>query len=482
MAHTRSWKRQLWQMMGSIRTGIVLLILIGIATFVGTIVMQRPINEANKLHQAYSPATLRWLDALSLTDIFHSWWFAILLALLSANIVVASLDRWPLVWRYFSRPYRRAEPHFLASLSMQHEIRIRDEASGIEAAEAAFRSVGLRPQRVMKDTVSLYAEKFRFARLAPFVVHASLLLIFAGFIIDRVVGYHAYISLVPGESSAKVEMADGTRKALPFTLRCDATRQENYDAEGQSPKQWWSKLVVVENGREMRTKEISVNDPLDYRRIRFFQSGFGPTGELQAVKLTATPASGGPAQTVELTPQKPAPLDATTTVRLAQFIPDFAISGNEITSRSLQANNPALHLIVTTAKGDADAWVFPRMPEFNRNPSGYQFAVAELVPQFYTGLQVSYLPGQWFIWSGIMVMGVALALVFYFVHIRFWAVPVDDGRGRLVLWVGASASKNRDEVEERFQRLVEKIEQNLQEPATAPAHGRAGRAAVATSR
>ncbi len=480
MAQTRNWKRQVWQTLGSIRLGIVLLILIGVATFVGTIVMQRPINEANKLHQAYSPATLRWLDALGLTDIFHSWWFAVLLALLSANIVVASLDRLPVVWRYFSRPYRRAEPHFLASLSMQHEIRIRDEASGIEAAEAAFRSVGLRPQRVMKDTVSLYAEKFRFARLAPFVVHASLLLIFAGVMIDGIVGYHGYISLVPGESGSRIEMADGTRKALPFTLRCDATRQEDY--ADQTPKQWWSKLVVIANGREVRTKEISVNDPLDYRGIRFFQSGYGATGELQAVKLTATPAGGGPAQTVELTPQKPAPLDAATTVRLAQFIPDFAISGNEITSRSLQPNNPALHLIVTTAKGEVDAWLFPRMPEFNRNPSGYQLAVSELVPQFYTGLQVSYEPGQWGLWAGVILMGVALALVFYFVHIRFWAVPVDDGRGRLVLWVGASASKNRDEVEERFQRLVAKIEQNLQEPATAPAHGRAGRAAVATSR
>src|SRR5512142_2423716 len=302
MAHSRNWKRQLWTTMGSIRTGIVLLILIGIATFAGTIIMQRPINDANKLHQAYSPTTLRWLDALSLTDVFHSWWFAVLLALLSANIVVASLDRWPVGWRYFARPYRRAEPHFLASLSMLHEIRIRDEASGIAAAEAAFRSMGLTPQRVVKDNVSLYAEKFRFARLAPFVVHASLLLIFAGVIIDGIWGYRGFISLVPGESGGQIEMRDGTRKPLPFALRCDSTGQENY-ADG-SPKRWWSKLAVIENSREISSKEIAVNNPLDYRGVRFYQASYGPTGDLQAVKLSVTPKAGGPAQTIELAPNK----------------------------------------------------------------------------------------------------------------------------------------------------------------------------------
>lgn len=452
--------------MGSVRTGIVLLILIGIATFAGTIIMQRPINDANKLHQAYSPQILRWLDALGLTDVFHSWWFAVLLALLSANIVVASLDRWPQVWKYFARPYRRAEPHFLASLSMQHEIRIRDEASGIEAAEAAFRSVGLRPQRIIKDTVSLYAEKFRFARLAPFVVHASLLLIFAGVMIDGLWGYRGYISLVPGETGRQIEMRDGTRKTLPFSLRCDGTGQENYP-DG-SPQRWWSKLAVIEDGHQTQAKEIAVNDPLVHRGIRFFQSGYGPTGELQAVKVTATAKAGGARQTLELAPDKTVSLDPATTVRLAQFVPDFEIAGNQIQTRSQQPNNPALQLVVTTAKGDVSAWLFPKMPEFaHGNDSPYDFAVAGMEPQHYTGLEVSYEPGQWGVWAGVILMGFALALVFYFVHIRFWAVPVDDGRGRLVLWVGASASKNRDEVEQRFNHLVLLIENNLEAAAAA---------------
>ena len=60
-------------------------------------------------------------------------------------------------------------------------------------------------------------------------------------------------------------------------------------------------------------------------------------------------------------------------------------------------------------------------------------------------------------------MGVGLALAFYFVHVRFWIVPVSDGRGRLILWAGASASKNREDLEKRFGSLVDEIEQNLKQ-------------------
>jgi hypothetical protein len=40
-------------------------------------------------------------------------------------------------------------------------------------------------------------------------------------------------------------------------------------------------------------------------------------------------------------------------------------------------------------------------------------------------------------------------------------VTVRDARGRLTLWVGGTANKNRDVFEQRFQALVEKIQSEL---------------------
>ncbi len=476
----------------SIRTGIVLLILLGLAAAAGTLVLQRPLTDPEQLGRAYAPETLRWLDALGLTDVFHSWWFAGLLTLLSVNIVLASVERLPTAWRYVSRPYRRPEPHFLAGLRLQKEIPIRSEDSSMEAAAQVFRQMGLKPQRVPRvsegsgepvsgtSSASLYAEQHRLSRLAPYVVHASLLLIFAGGIADALWGYRGYLALTQSQQSNQIELRDASRKALPFSIRCESAGRENYP-DG-SPRRWWSQLSVVEGGREVKKKQVEVNDPLVHRGIRFYQSGYGSTGEVSAIQLRASLKSD-PQQTREivLRPGETLPLDAQTSVSLAAFLPDFILNGTQIENRSPELNNPAIQLVVRSGKsGEAAVWLFPRFPNFARaDASPYAFAVGDIQMGYFTGLQVSHEPGQWAVWAGVILMGLGLTMAFYFVHGRFWAVPVSDGRGRLVLWVGASASKNRDEFEERFHKLVEQIEIRVQgtaEEASGLSKGTRGRA------
>ncbi len=470
MAQARSTQRQLWQALGSVRTGIILLILVGIAVMAGTLILQRPITEPAKLHQAYSPQVLHWLDMLRLTDVFHSWWFVLLLSLLSANIVVASVDRFPIAWRYYSRPSRRAEPHFFSSLPMKEGIPLRSSRLDMEKVELAFRRAGWKPQYVSDDrgTVSLYAERFRFSRLAPFIVHASLLLILAGGIIDAVWGYKGYIALGQDEASNQLELRDGTHRTMPFTIRCEGAGQENY-ADG-TPKRWWSRLSVLENGQVLQRKEIAVNDPLTYRGLRFYQASYGGTGEVSGIKLLASSKKDSSnKQEFWLGAEQSATIDPDTTVRIAAFIPDFVVVENRIESRSSQPNNPAVQLSVKSKQGgESSVWLFPNFPEFTHsNNTGFDFRVADLRMGYFTGLQVSHEPGQWAVWAGVVVMGLALALTFYFVHVRLWALPVDDGEGRVVLWVGASANKNREDVERRFRKLVESIQQELKAQSSA---------------
>ena len=100
----------------NLRTGIVLLILVVIASALGTVILQRPATDPDKLSQAYSPATLRFLDRVMLTDVFHSWWFLTLLGLVSLSIVLVSIDRFPNAWRFYARPYRKTDSHFRSAL------------------------------------------------------------------------------------------------------------------------------------------------------------------------------------------------------------------------------------------------------------------------------------------------------------------------------------------------------------------------------
>jgi cytochrome c biogenesis protein len=441
----------------------VLLILVVVAAALGTVILQRPLTDPETMASSYSPATLHWLDVLGLTDVFHAWWFAGLLALLGINIVFASLERFPGAWRFFARPYRRAESHFLAGLPLHKEIPVRNGPEGLEAAERVFRRHGYKPQRVGRGAeASLYVERHRLARLAPYVVHASLLLIFAGGILDAVVGYRGFVALGAHQQVGDIELHNGLRKQLPFTIRCDAAGQENY-ADG-TPRRWWSKLTVLDHGRAVKQKEIAVNDPLVYRGIRFYQASYGSTGQVQELLLTAVARNdASEKKEFTLSAQESVELDPGTAVRLGAFVPDFVLVGDQIESRSDQPNNPAIELLVDSkSSGEATVWLFPRFPQFNHpSSSPYEFRYRDLRTGYFSGLQVAYEPGQWFVWAGVILMGAGLIMAFYFVHLRLWTVALADDRGRTTLWVGASANKNREEVERRFRRLADEIEAAL---------------------
>ncbi|HLX75647.1 MAG TPA: cytochrome c biogenesis protein ResB, partial [Terriglobales bacterium] len=307
-----------------------------------------------------------------------------------------------------------------------------------------------------------------------YIVHASLLLIFLGGIVDALWGYRGFLALTNGQQASQIQLQNGATRALPFAIRCDGAGQENY-SDG-TPKRWWSNLVVLQDGREAERKQIVVNDPLVYGGIRVYQSSYGSTGQLDKVMLTATPAKGsGAARDISLGLDQKAQLDPQTSVRLARFIPDFVIQDNQIYARSNQPDNPAIQLEVTTqkAKEPALVWIFPQFPNVaHDSKSPYSFQFRDLRMGYFTGLQVSHEPGQWLVWAGCLVMALGLATAFYLVHVRFWAMVVRDERGRPALWIGGSCNKNRPAFEERFRRLLEEVQTELKQESPARASSR----------
>jgi len=468
----RAQAHQTWRTVASIKTGVVLLILVVIFSAAGTIVLQRPITEPDEMQRAYSPQALRLLDAAGLTDVFHAWWFLGLMILVSGSIIAASIDRFPNAWRYFSRPYKYPDEGFRRALHPQKSLAIAEEESGLVAAERALHSLGFKPERVVReDHFGIFAERHRISEMGVYIVHASLLLIFFGWIVDGVWGWRGTLNLNEGETSSAVELRDGTTRTLPFAIRCDEAGQENY--KDGSPKKWWSKLAVVQDQRDVEKKEIVVNDPLVYRGVRFYQSSYGPNGKVDNLSIVATPnGSSGARRQISFTVNDTVPLDADTTVRFAEFIPDYAIRDGQVYRRSNQLGSPAAHLVVASkASGKSfDVW-FPPLDEVTDNSKApYQLEATDLKMGHFTGLQVSHEPGQWGVWSGVVLMGIGLAFVFYVVHMRFWAVPARDAKtGKYSLWIGGSANRNRDAFEQRFNDLVATLEAELKTiPRTFP--------------
>jgi len=468
----RSASRKTWQTLSSIKTGVVLIILVVIFSAAGTVILQRPATDPDDMARAYSPAMLRFLDATGLTDVFHTRWFVALMILVSLSIIAASVERFPNAWRFFARPYKSPDEGFRRVLPTQAHIAITDEEQGLGAAERAFRHMHYKSERIVRtDSFSLFSERNRISEMAVYIVHASLLLIFLGGIVDALYGWRGFMMLSPGTSSNQIEIKDGTTRTLPFSIRCDGTGEETY-TDG-TPKKWWSKLAVVDEGRELSSKEIVVNDPLVHNGVRFYQASYGRTGKLDRLTLAVTPAEGtkGTAQVISLGPNQIISLDPDTKVQMAEFIPDFTVQDGHVYARSNDVVNPAVHMIVTSVKANkvVNYWL-PEIPGIAENASSpYSFVPKDLKTGVFTGLEVSHEPGQWSVWAGVVLMAIGLTFVFYVVHMRFWVVPVQDARGNLTLWVGGAANRNRDAFEQTFKQFVEQVQKELEPQVVAAA-------------
>ncbi len=474
----RSAVRSTWQTLGSIKTGVLLIILVVIFSAAGTVILQRPMTDSDDMQRAYSPAMLRFLDATGLTDVFHARWFVTLLLLVSLSIIAASIRRFPNAWRFYARPYKSPDEHFRRALPTQARVEIKDEEHGLSAAERALRHVGFPAERIVRtNSFSLFAERHRISEMAVYIVHASLLLIFLGGIVDALYGWRGFLVLTPGTKSSQVEIRTGTVKTLPFAIRCDGAGEDTY-ADG-SPKKYWSSLAVIDGGREVQSKEIVVNDPLVYRGLRFYQATYGRTGKLDRLFLDATRVTQHArlTQEISLAPGETVDLDPDTTVQLAEFIPDYVVEDGHVYTRSNDIENPAVHLIVDSKRTNsrADVWL-PEIPGISQNElSPYTFEPKDLKTQVYTGLQVSHEPGQWAVWAGVLLMAIGLTFVFYVAHIRLWVVPERSADNRLSLWVGGTANRNRDAFEVKFKQLLEEIRKELKAEAEAPAEAEAVR-------
>ena len=340
---------RLWRTVASIQTGVVLLILVVILAAVGTIVLQRPATEPDEMQSAYSPQALRILGRGRVDRRIS------LLVVPRTDAAGQPLHR---------RGFHRSLPQFVALLLASIQISrrklpprfasaeiaaIADEESGLVAAERALHSLGFKPERVVReDHFGIFAERHRISELAVYIVHASLLLIFFGTIVDGIWGWRGTLNLNEGQTSNLVELRDGSKRTLPFAIRCDAAGQENY--KDGSPKKWWSKLAVVKDGQEVQKKEIVVNDPLALQRrpllpieLRSEWQGrqVDAWSQLRAKVLAEK-------QEIGLAVNDTVPLDADTTVRFAEFFPDFAVRDGQVYRKSNELENPAAHLVVTS--------------------------------------------------------------------------------------------------------------------------------------
>ena len=79
--------------LSSVRFGVSLLCILVVLSMIGMLIIQQNVQGFDAYYASLTPAERLVYGSLGLFDIYHSWYFNVLLLVLSLNIILASIDR-----------------------------------------------------------------------------------------------------------------------------------------------------------------------------------------------------------------------------------------------------------------------------------------------------------------------------------------------------------------------------------------------------
>lgn len=480
---------RLLKQLSSVPFGVTLLILMIALSMAGMLIMQVNVEGFPEYFATLTPSQ-KWLytdpvlqalrgatgwrlegwNILSLVDIYKSYVFIALLAVLSLNIVLASIDHFPGAWRYIRRKKLTAtKPYALHQASHATLPSSGAEDEPLRVA-AVCRELGFRPTvtREAKRT-TVFAERGAWNRLGAYFVHVGLLTIFLGGFFTWRQSFNGSITLRPGETATTMDglvydVDRGARRSefsmSPFTIECTDIQQTllntNGSIDASNTVDWFTRvrLTDAERGQTVDA-DIHMNKPFDYRGYRFFQSSYQPTANARSVTLEVRRPGAAP-ETVELVKLRPVALSDGTTLTLADFTGNRAQQGAaadwEDPAAKIAVAKPGAPVVGVDAVPDGTPGAAPAA-----DGTTYVLRSFEKVGGSHT-LAVQFDPyGAWTFYVGSVILIAALASVFFASHQRLWFVIETDKDGSRKIYAGGHTNRNRPAFEKRFNLAVEAL-------------------------
>jgi len=465
----------------SVRFGVSLLIALVVLSMIGMLIVQQNVNGFDAYFVSLTPAEKLVYSRLGFFDIYHSWYFNVLLLVLSLNIVLASIDRFPSAWSYIVRPKTWATRKWLHTQPESETIKISDSRldNSIDRVKSAFEQNGLRAIVSEKHGLHyVFGERGKWNRIGAYIVHVALLTLFLGHFVALQTGFDADVRMIPGQGTNEIQMIqfDLDKKEkfnveLPFTITCTDIEQKLIDPRGSidvtNTLDWRTQMRVEDPAYGNTVADISLNKPFSYRGYRFFQAQTIPVGNAREITLDLTSQANGETQQVSIPRLGNSTLPDGTNVEFAEFLPDFVFnSEGKPDTRSGEYNNPVAVLNVTPPNGERTR-VFAFAGKLAENipvgapKAGFKWRLAnyEKSPLAHV-LSIKYDPFNaafiaWYV--GGFGLIAALGFVFFFSHKRIWALVEIDQNGFTEVILGGNTNRNHVGFQEKFAKVVADI-------------------------
>jgi cytochrome c biogenesis protein len=440
---------RLWKSFASVKLTIVLLLTLAATSIIGTLIPQ---NEAPMAYfETFGAFLYRFFSLLGLFDMYHSWWFRALILLLVVNIVVCSIDRLQATWKIiFVR-----NPRFNLARYRQSKNRTEYNHDGVaEHLKALYEPVVARRYRYHRteetaEGFAIYGERGRWTRLGVYVVHFSVVLLLIGGLIGSIFGFEGFVNIAEGESAQSIQLRNSSEKLpLDFEVRCDDFNVAFYDTG--APKEYRSSLTILKQGKTVVQKDIIVNDPLQYEGIRFYQSSYGSLPPNEVILNFASIATG-------MIYSKKAAINTPTVIPedLGTFVLQRYTQQADFRGHNI---GEAFIGVLTPPNGSAVEITLPlKFPSFDKMRKGKVFiAVADFVPRYYTGLQVSRDPGVWVVYIGFILMIIGIYITFFMSHQQI-CIDIVKHDKKSQIGVSGTSNKHKLGMQKKVTKLAERL-------------------------
>jgi cytochrome c biogenesis protein len=434
---------QIWDFFSSVKLAIFTLCSLAATSIIGTVIPQG--ESASFYVKNFGTKTAYFFQILDIPDMYYSWWFLGLLGILSTNLIICSLDRFPSVWKIITADNLAISPERVEKMSNCRKWEFgTNKLDQIELTSLLKQNGWNATSKEYNNNELFFSQKGRWSRTGVYIVHASILLIFIGAVIGHFFGFKGSIMIPEMRSTQKVFAYQNTQSLdLGFEVQCNSFTIEFYD--NGMPRTYTSNLSVLKNGKEVLTKEIEVNSPLTYKGITFYQSSYQG---YQDFIVNITENNSGDSKRFILPFQK----QMTWEEKGLHFgIINAEAAGQKVVRSKVwfQADD---HPASVEWLNNNDTKIFT---------SGAKEYTLSAKQMYATGLQVTKDPGVWVVYIGCCTMLLGLFMAFFLSHQRIWLYKINSLPTPQLLLSG-TANKNKMAFAKVFNDLKNHIENAVQ--------------------
>ena len=459
----KSFTESLWSFLISLKLTIFTLIIISVASIIGTVIPQKELPHVYL--RSFKPSTYELMRLFSLDNMYESWWFMALLGLFTLNLICCTINRFPGFLRFITQKEKDLDDQFIKTLPLKKTLRLKSFDDKIRTLITGSVQKHVRKPTSLQSTpesLNLFAESGKYTRTSFYITHLGIVLIIVGGMLGNL-GYQGYMQVVEGRTNDTIRLRGSTEeKKLDFSIRCDEFEVTFYDGS-QRPKDFTSKLTIIDGGKEVKQKIIEVNDPLQYKGVFIYQSSYGTAPGDGRVVLDVTPNTGTQqTKRYSIGVGESLPLgDEGYELAVKRYVPDFSMGqNNEVITRSEEPRNPAAHLsLMKDGVMVEEKWIFAKFPDFHGGQKGpYKFTFVNFAGREYTGLQLTRDPGVWVVWAGCFFLCLGCYLICFASHQRLW-VKVDSKKDEYLLTLAGTSNKNMLSFSKAFERIYMELKQ-----------------------